>query len=385
MKKRRKRDGLYRRDGVFAFRYKDVSGVWREKYTGTKDRVQAKAFKDAFEQDLKDGTLPTEIADWKLDEAERWWKEFRRPRISEATLNSEKYRLQHLPRIIGNKRLHEIKNCDLDNYITARLNEGMNPWSINKEVMLWRMILKKAKLWRRLADDYQALKTHASDIGIALTREQLHNLAEAAAMNEDWKAAFYGSVLAANTGLRGGEIKKLKISAVDLEKRQLRVKRADAKTDASARFIELNRDATEAASRLVTRANLLGATGPDDFLMPKCLSNVSHGPQKGLRGYSPKQHQVYWDTAWKSLTEEAGLSGLRFHDLRHTFITQMVERGVPLGVIQTFVGHISTRMVRHYTHISTGAAKEAVAKLDADPILGTAMTVQEPRVTPTVQ
>ena len=56
----------------------------------------------------------------------------------------------------------------------------------------------------------------------------------------------------------------------------------------------------------------------------------------------------------------------------------MVERNVPLGVIQTFVGHISTRMVRHYTHISTGAAKDAVAKLDADPILMTARKPQKP-------
>jgi integrase len=174
-----------------------------------------------------------------------------------------------LPRIIGNKRLRDVKNCDLDNYITARLNEGMNAWSINKEVMLWRMILKKAKLWKRLADDYQPLKTHASDIGVAMTREQLRKLAEAASMNEDWSAAFYGSVLAANTGLRGGEIKKLKIGALDLEKRQLaldlekrqlRVRRTDAKTDAGARFIELNRDATEAATRLLARAHLLGAT-----------------------------------------------------------------------------------------------------------------------------
>lgn len=241
--------------------------------------------------------------------------------------------------------------------------------------------LKKARLWKRLADDYQPLKTRASDIGIALTRKQLRKLAEAALTNEDWMAAFYGSVLAANTGLRGGEIKKLKISALDLEKRQLRVRRANAKTDASARFIELNLDATEAASRLLTRANLLGAIEPNDFLMPKCLQRLPRTAE-GKRGYDPKQHQVYWDTAWKSLTDEAGLSGLRFHDLRHTFITQMVERDVPLGVTQTFVGHISTRMVRHYTHISTGAAKDAVAKLDADPIL---VTVRKPQIPATVQ
>ena len=57
------------------------------------------------------------------------------------------------------------------------------------------------------------------------------------------------------------------------------------------------------------------------------------------------------------------------HDLRHTFITMMVERGVPLGTVQAFVGHMSTRMLTHYTHISSGAARKAVELLDQDPIL----------------
>ena len=103
--------------------------------------------------------------------------------------------------------------------------------------------------------------------------------------------------------------------------------------------------------------------------MPKHLSRIAFGQHKGERGYDPNQHQQYWDTAWHSLTEQAGFPGLRFHDLRHTFITHMVELGVSIGVIQTFVGHMSARMVRHYTHVSSGAARKAVELLDADPIL----------------
>jgi site-specific recombinase XerD len=61
--------------------------------------------------------------------------------------------------------------------------------------------------------------------------------------------------------------------------------------------------------------------------------------------------------------------GLRFHDLRHSFITDMVERGVPLGTIQAFVGHMSKRVLDHYTHISTGAARKAVELLDQEPML----------------
>jgi integrase len=141
--------------------------------------------------------------------------------------------------------------------------------------------------------------------------------------------SFYGSVLAGNTGLRGGEIKKLRIGALDLENRRLTIRRADTKSDAGARTIELNRDAVEAAARLLLRASLLKppATEPEHYLMPKYLSRIAHGEHKGELGYDPTQHQQYWDTAWHSLTEKAGFPALRFHDLRHTFITHMVELG----------------------------------------------------------
>ena len=114
--------------------------------------------------------------------------------------------------------------------------------------------------------------------------------------------------------------------------------------------------------------------------MPKHLSRIAHGVHKGERGYDPTQHQQYWDSAWRSPTCAAGLGGLRFHDLRHTFITHMVELGVPLGVIQTFVGHLSSRMVRHYTHVSSGAARKAVELLDAQPILTPRSMTQEQKV-----
>jgi hypothetical protein len=47
----------------------------------------------------------------------------------------------------------------------------------------------------------------------------------------------------------------------------------------------------------------------------------------------------------------------------------MVERGVSLGTIQAFVGHMSIRMLTHYTHITHGAARKAVELLDSEPNL----------------
>jgi integrase len=72
---------------------------------------------------------------------------------------------------------------------------------------------------------------------------------------------------------------------------------------------------------------------PEHFLLSLNCSRVNHGSAKGALGYDPSP-QRYWDTAWSSLTEAAALAGLRFHDLRHSFIMTMVEQGIPLGVIQ---------------------------------------------------
>jgi hypothetical protein len=119
----------------------------------------------------------------------------------------------------------------------------------------------------------------------------------------------------------------------------------------------------------LSRACSLGSQKPEHFLLPKHLSRIKYGPDAGKRGYDRTQHQNCWRKALASLTEKANLKGLRFHDLRHTFITHMIERGAPVALIQSLVGHLNARMVRHYTHITTGAARNAVALLDGEPIL----------------
>lgn len=59
-----------------------------------------------------------------------------------------------------------------------------------------------------------------------------------------------------------------------------------------------------------------------------------------------------------------GLDGVRFHDLRHTAVTVMAERGLPDQVIMAQVGHISREMLQHYSHIRRQALNTAAAALE---------------------
>ena len=62
-----------------------------------------------------------------------------------------------------------------------------------------------------------------------------------------------------------------------------------------------------------------------------------------------------------------GLTGFRFHDLRHTCGSWLMQSGVPAGHIAAVLGHSTVRMTERYAHVAPENAEAAVAKLDAVP------------------
>ncbi len=138
-----------------------------------------------------------------------------------------------------------------------------------------------------------------------------------------------------------------------------------------------------AATQLLERATLLGATAPEHYLLPADLSRHTRktDPLNGRFGFDPGFHQQSWQSAWEKLKKAAGLETLRFHDLRHTHITHAIEAGVPIEVVMSQVGHISPEMTRHYTHLGRESRHRAVATLQkvAGPVmqsLGVAVPAQ---------
>ena len=152
--------------------------------------------------------------------------------------------------------------------------------------------------------------------------------------------------------MRPVEVKHIRRCDVDLVKRLLHVRRS--KNETSHRVIPLNASAIEAVARMLERADLLGHTERGHYLWPAC--------QWGR--YDPTKPMLQWDTAWRALRDGAGLHGLRFHDLRHTVITELAEMGVADHVLESISGHLSRRMLEHYSHIRIDAKRQALDALD---------------------
>ena len=99
----------------------------------------------------------------------------------------------------------------------------------------------------------------------------------------------------------------------------------------------------------------------------KSLGKVRH-----LSGYvfvrsdgSPYQPDAV-TVAFVRACRRAGIVDFRFHDLRHTFASLLVQRGVDLYRVQRLLGHRDGRMTQRYAHLAPENLREAVAVLDQE-------------------
>jgi integrase len=192
-----------------------------------------------------------------------------------------------------------------------------------------------------------------------------------------------GARLALNTTMRGCEIKGLRWCEVDMIGRALTVRRS--KTEAGERVIPLNADAWEVILALYRRAQAFGGFEPRHFLFPAC--EAAH--------VDPTHPMKSWRTAWRRLTRaiqcpKCGLlqdsadtcsgcnadtrdtkspfHGFRFHDLRHQAITELAESKASDQTIMGIAGHVSRKMLQHYSHVRMEAKRNALDALSMTPV-----------------
>ena len=90
--------------------------------------------------------------------------------------------------------------------------------------------------------------------------------------------------------------------------------------------------------------------------------------EETLGTYAPDPLQPIgsWKTAWKNARKAAKVA-CRFHDLRQSAVTRLLEGGVSFPIVVSLLGwspSTTTKMAKRYGHIGSAAHREAVAALD---------------------
>lgn len=145
-------------------------------------------------------------------------------------------------------------------------------------------------------------------------------------------------VAALETGMRQGELLKLRWSDVDMDAGMIRVRAFNTKT---------------------MRERVLALTSR---LRDELLALRTARPGEGeslVFGYSEVEK------TWARACRRAGLVGLRFHDLRHTAATRLVEAHIPLPEVGKQLGHTQAQTTWRYVNPNAGGARRAAAALDA--------------------
>jgi integrase len=260
-------------------------------------------------------------------------------------------RLRVVPEL-GDARLSEVRNVDLQEFADRLVGDGLDASTIQSTLMPLRAIYRREVSRGRVAvNPTSGLELPA----VRGKRDRIASPVEAAKLIASlpigdralWATAMYA-------GLRRGELMALRWPQVDLAVGVIRVERG---WDDQEGEIELK---SRASRRKVPIVPVLR-----DYLVEhklRCDHDQALAFGTGAHPFRPGAVTSRADAAW----EQAKLQRITLHEARHTFASLLIAAGVNAKAISTYMGHSSIKVtIDLYGHLMPGNEQEAAALLDA--------------------
>ena len=337
----------------------------RAQYRAREILNEAHDYDDPLKRDLKKSTLggfiETEYTPWLR--ANR-----RRPDVTLADLK------RNFPKLYE-KRLSDIKGSHLDAYVSSSTTAGRSAATIVRSMNnlqgVIRLALERGYVRENPFRGWRKPKVEDAGVTRYLDNDEERRLRNALIDRDDrarreritandWRAKRdheplpelgekdYSDHLAPmvlislNTGVRYGELAGLEWSAIDLRAKVLTVTGKTSK-GAKTRHVPLNAEAVDVLKRWKAQGDGKGLV----------FANAD-----GERIGSVK-------TAWLRVLTAAEVENFRWHDLRHTFASKLVQRGAALPVVRELLGHGDFALTLRYAHLEPKQKAAAVALLAA--------------------
>ena len=398
--KRRRANGegsiWLRKDGRYGY------AAYVPSTAGTSKRVQgyARSYEDARKKLTElirraDQGTPVASVNWTVADYLTYWlrqvvREDRRPKTYQGY---ESVVRLHLIPGLGRKRLDKLTAQDVRTFITRTRQECQcckHGWDAQREeprcCALPSSVCCQSRLSARMVQWIHAVLRNALEsaareeiiarnvaklvrvpaprykINRGLTAQQAKATLRAAERHR--LHALY--VLALFLGLRRGELLGLRWQDVDLDRAKLEVvqtlqrvggslRLVPPKTDDSARTVPLPPVCVDALHEHRKRQ-----FAERSEAWPDWEDHVLVFPSRRGTPIEPDNLR----RSWSEIRERAGLGPTRFHDLRHTCVTLLLDLGTPPHVVQEIVGHSAIEVTMTiYAHVSLDEKRKALRKL----------------------
>ena len=276
-----------------------------------------------------------------MDKFVKEHRHYRGKIISQNTKKSYAHSLKHLLPVFAEIPLKKITSERIERYMNDRETEGASPASINRELSLLSVAFNNAIKWKwgkynpckgieKLPEDNQRIKYLSATEVTKLYAELPGSLKPIV-------------TVARFTGLRISNILELTWDKVDLFRKVIVI----GKTK---------------------NGEPLGIPMNDTvFKTLKGLTKVRHDDTKLVFPNKTGTHRCRHNVSktFKRACKRAGIEDFRFHDLRHDFGSNLVQRGIDIYSVAKLMGHKDIRMTQRYSHLSPEKLRNDIAVLDA--------------------
>lgn len=370
-----RKSGKDRKNSIYYYSFKNSDGKWVARSTGQTTERKARVFvnKQIAEGLFKETRVSKDLTFREFAEQNHFWEYDKCPIVRDALARKGKYSRDNCKANGDCMRKHIVPF--FGDVMMTHITKGMiNSWLINlpdaaklssKSVnslrcILYQMLQVAADMGlvrkELVLDKAKPLRKNAKDRP-AFSPEQVNAIFETEWKN---KHAYIGCRLASVTGMRLGEIKALKPEQVFPDHIHVDAAWADGEGRKSTksgktRDIPITTEIYNMIQQIIFHKGLI-------------FSSDGVKPMGDKFFNAPLNRRM--DELGIDHSETETETALSFHSFRHFFNSRLVAAGISGEIIRAIMGHESTEMTQHYTHLQL-SDNQAVTELQATLFSGT--------------
>lgn len=328
--------------------------------SGTTNRTKAIAVEARMRSELLAGNDLGSLPRITLTEAiTRYIDAVIRPKDNAKVLSADSYLLGRVKRDLGaGTLLAEITAARISTYRDRLLAEELAPATVNRYLSTILALLNRSANewgWLRNVPTIKLLRLNNARYRWLNAEEEARLLAHCPSHLADL------AVFLIETGARLGEALCLTWSDVDLDRQPRGLVKFMKTKSGKPRGVPLTTRARDLLARIEG-----GQAGLTIYAPEQGRVFLYAGKGRAGKGIPLTAYRSYRNPhgSWATAVERAGLGDLHLHDLRHTFASRLVMRGVPMLVISKLLGHASLTMTMRYAHLAPDGLDAAIAQME---------------------